>query len=131
MPQKVLVLVVDDDAVGVALLKSRLTKEGYDVATAKNGVDGLDHLHKCRPDCIILDIEMPEMNGYSFIVEMQKEAAFRTLPVIVLTAHDENKAIFANRGIIHYLVKPVNFYELLPKVKGLTEKGGFQSMIDR
>ncbi|MBF0330776.1 MAG: response regulator [Candidatus Omnitrophica bacterium] len=110
------VLVVDDDPVGGKLVQSRLSKEGYDVIVATDGDIGLVELRKNLPDLIVLDIEMPEMNGYSFIVEMKKDEAIQNTPVIVLTAHEENRAIFARRGIKHYLVKPVNFDLLFARI---------------
>jgi DNA-binding response OmpR family regulator len=65
---------------------------------------------------------MPEMNGYTFIIEMKKEEALKDTPVIVLTAHEENRSIFARRGIKHYLVKPVNFDDLFAKIVELVGK---------
>ena len=115
------VLVVDDDPVGITLLGARLEKEGYTVLAAVNGQKGLERMRQFMPDCIVLDVSMPEMSGYDFIVGMKKEDAFKAIPVIILTSHNEHQKIFASRGITHYLVKPVNFDELLRKVKGLTE----------
>ncbi len=113
------ILVVDDDAVGVTLMSSRLTKEGYQVLVERNGEAGLACVKKERPDAVILDIEMPEMNGYTFIIEMKKDETVKDTPVVVQTSHEENRAVFARRGILHYLVKPVNFDLLLPQLKGI------------
>jgi twitching motility two-component system response regulator PilH len=113
------ILVVDDDPVGVALMDSRLTKAGYDVIIERNGEGGLARVKKDRPDALILDIEMPEMNGYSFIVEMKKDEVIKNTPVIVQTSHEENRGVFARRGINHYLVKPIQFDVLLVKLKEL------------
>ncbi|MFH0752989.1 MAG: response regulator [Candidatus Omnitrophota bacterium] len=114
------ILVVDDDPVGSRLVQSRLLKEGYDVIVAHNGNLALAYLKSDNPAAVILDIEMPEMNGYTFIIEMKKDEALKNTPVIVLTAHDENRAIFARRGINNYLVKPINFDDLLLKIAQLT-----------
>jgi DNA-binding response OmpR family regulator len=111
------VLIIDDDAVGLALMKSRLLKDGYEVLLEHNGEAGLACMKRERPDALILDIEMPEMNGYTFLIEMKKEDALKGVPVIVNTSHEENRAIFARRGITHYLVKPINFDLLLSKLK--------------
>lgn len=113
------VMIVDDDPVGVALMDSRLSKAGYDVLIERNGAGGLARLKKDRPDVIVLDVEMPEMNGYTFIIEMKKEEAVKDIPVIVQTSHEENRAVFARRGITHYLVKPINFDVLLTHLKEL------------
>jgi DNA-binding response OmpR family regulator len=119
------ILVVDDDPEGLALLSGRLRKAGFDVLCEKNGQAGMDRIFKDHPDLVILDIEMPEMNGFMFVTVLKKIEEFKSTPVIVLTAHEENKPIFARKGISHYLVKPVNFDELF---KQITELIGLQSV---
>ncbi len=114
------ILIIDDDPVELKLISSRLSKEGHIVKQANNGLVGLDALAEQKPDLIILDIEMPEMNGYTFILEMKKIEAYQTIPVIVLTAHEENRPIFARRGILNYLVKPVCFEQLFSLMQTLT-----------
>jgi CheY-like chemotaxis protein len=113
------ILIVDDDPVGIILMENRLKKAGYEVLAARNGQTGLDCLKSQKPDAIVLDIEMPEMNGYTFIIEMKKEESVKNTPVIVQTSHEENRSIFARRGITHYLVKPINFDLLLMQIKDL------------
>lgn len=110
------IVVIDDDPVGVALLQNRLVKAGYEVAAERNGQAGLARVLKDKPDLVILDVEMPEMNGYTFMLELRKHQQFQELPVIVLTAHEENKRIFERRGIRYYLTKPVNFDDLFAKI---------------
>ena len=113
------ILVVDDDPVGATLMESRLLKAGYDVLKAMNGQMGLNMAKVNKPELVVLDIEMPEMNGYTCLSELRKFEETKTTPVIVLTAHEENKAIFARKGISHYLVKPVNFDDLFAKMKAI------------
>ncbi|NTV30069.1 MAG: response regulator [Candidatus Omnitrophica bacterium] len=110
------VLIVDDDRVGLALMTARISKEGFTVLTAANGKVGLECAIKEKPGLIVLDIEMPEMNGYTFVLEMKQQEALKDIPVIVTTAHEENRPIFARRGIKHYLVKPVQMDELIGKI---------------
>ena len=117
MPKRV--LIIDDDPTGVALMESRLTKAGYVVLIERDGEAGLRRVRQDRTDAIVLDIEMPKMNGYTFILEMKKDSSIAVIPVIVQTAHQENRAIFARKGIMHYLVKPINFDLLLSKLKEL------------
>ncbi len=115
------ILVVDDDPVGVALMEGRLTKAGYEVNMACNGEEGLKFAKAVSPALIILDVEMPEMNGYSFLYELRSIDALKAVPVIVLTAHEENQKIFARKGIAHYLIKPVNFdvlFKLMDQIIG-------------
>jgi DNA-binding response OmpR family regulator len=103
------ILVIDDDPVGGALMVSRLSKEGHEVVRAVNGEQGLAKAQEFLPALIILDIEMPEMNGYTFVGEQRKIDSIKDVPVIVLTSHEENKSIFARKNIKNYLIKPVNF----------------------
>jgi DNA-binding response OmpR family regulator len=111
------ILVIDDDPVGVVLMESRLRRAGYEVLVERNGETGLVRVKADKPDAIVLDIEMPEMNGYTFIIEMKKDESVKNTPVIVQTSHEENRGVFARRGITHYLVKPINFDVLLVKLK--------------
>jgi|WetSurMetagenome_2_1015567.scaffolds.fasta_scaffold1212874_2 two-component system, chemotaxis family, chemotaxis protein CheY len=110
MPKKI--LVVDDDPTGRLLMEARLTKAGYEVLQAADGEMGLNLTKMQKPDLIVLDIEMPGMNGFSFVIELKKLEDVKDTPIIVLTAHEENKPIFHRKGIDNYLVKPVNFDEL-------------------
>jgi twitching motility two-component system response regulator PilH len=117
MPKKI--LVVDDDPVGQMLMESRLVKAGYEVIKAGNGQAGLDMTKAQKPDLIVLDVEMPEMNGFTFVTELKKLEDVKNTPIIVLTAHEENKPIFHRKGIDHYLVKPVIFDDLFAKMNTL------------
>lgn len=113
------ILIIDDDRVGVTLLASRIGKEGFEVFMALNGIMGLEYAAREKPDLIILDIEMPEMNGYTFILELKKRDDLKDVPVIVQTSHEENRPIFARRGIKNFLVKPVDFEMLFKKIAEL------------
>lgn len=108
------ILVVDDDNTGLTLMESRLKKEGYDVFKAATGEEAMEVLKLGETDLVILDVEMPGMNGYMVVYEMRKIEALRNTPVIVLTSHEENRKIFARTGIANYMVKPVNFDQLFP-----------------
>ena len=113
------ILVVDDDPVGSTIMKARLSGAGFEVLTAIDGMHGLEAVREHHPDLIILDIEMPTMNGYVFILEMKQDSSISSIPVMVLTSHEENKPIFRRKGILHYLVKPVNFDDLFAHMKEL------------
>ena len=64
------------------------------------------------PDLILLDVQMPEMNGYTFMLELEKIKECVNIPVIVLTAHQEMQPIFERKGVKGYLIKPLNFDEV-------------------
>ena len=115
------ILVVDDDAVSRELVKRRLEENGYQMMTAQDGTEALEAVQKTRPDLLLLDIQMPKMNGYSFITELRKwegeSAAPSNIPVIVLTAHDKMEPIFKRHGARGYILKPLDMDNLLRMVK--------------
>jgi signal transduction histidine kinase/DNA-binding response OmpR family regulator len=82
------VLILEDDEDSRHLLQKMLEKEGWTVYQAENGRVGLDVLREHEPDLILMDLMMPEMNGFEFVVELQKNERWATIPLIVLTAKD-------------------------------------------
>jgi signal transduction histidine kinase/DNA-binding response OmpR family regulator len=81
-------LVVEDDAVTRELMRRTLESDGWTVAEAENGRVGLELLARAMPELILLDLMMPEMDGFEFIAEIRKVEAWRRIPVIVVTAKD-------------------------------------------
>ena len=110
------ILVIDDDPLNVRLIQITLQKKGYDVDFAHDGVSGLEKMMSFSPDLIILDIEMPHMNGYTFMLEVKKIEGALDIPVIVLTAHAQMQAIFELKGIKDYIVKPIDPEDLIEKI---------------
>jgi CheY-like chemotaxis protein len=82
------VLVVDDDATVRQLLRRMLESEGYAVLEADNGRAALGALAEARPSVILLDLMMPEMDGFEFVAELRRHEPWRAIPVIVITAKD-------------------------------------------
>jgi CheY-like chemotaxis protein len=82
------VLVVEDDAALRALVRGMLEKEGCVVAEAENGRVALDRVAENRPELILLDLMMPEMDGFTFIEALRQNEAWRAIPVVVVTAKD-------------------------------------------
>jgi CheY-like chemotaxis protein len=117
MPKKI--LVIDDDELNLKLVKSRLEASGYEVSTANDGDVGVQKLLKEKADLIILDVQMPRMNGYTFMLEFRKYPEVANTPVIVLTAHEEMQPIFTLKGVRGYLVKPIKFELLFEKLNAL------------
>jgi len=110
------ILVIDDDRGNVKLIQSALEKNGFETFAAGNGQEGLDMLPKVNPDLIILDVEMPVMNGYTFMGAKNDNPKFQSIPVIVLTAHPEKQPIFQLKNVRSYLIKPLNVEQLLDKI---------------
>jgi len=111
------IMVVDDEPVASEIAKRKLEEAGYEVLVAHNGVVAFNMLKARIPDLILLDVEMPVMNGYTFIMDKSKVPEYKAVPVIVLTAHNEMEPLFKRHGVKSYLVKPLKLQELLDKVK--------------
>jgi signal transduction histidine kinase/CheY-like chemotaxis protein len=82
------VLVVEDDAATREMLRRTLEREGFSVAEAADGRAGLDRVAENRPSLILLDLLMPQMNGFEFLAELQTRPEWRSIPVVVVTAKD-------------------------------------------
>ena len=120
--EKVHVLVVDDYAENVELLKELLTASGYEVTTAYDGEEALKKVDRRKPDLILLDIMMPKMDGYQVCEALRNKEETKEIPIIFVTAKTEVKdwthAIF-NVGVNSYITKPINPKKLLDKVKSV------------
>lgn len=118
------ILLIEDDKVD-ALTVQRAMKEikvSNPLVVAHNGLEGLNYLKENRsnkPCIILLDLNMPKMNGLEFLVEMKKDPEFRKIPVIVLTTSsaepDVNKSF--SIGIAGYMVKPVDYKQFIDVIK--------------
>jgi len=125
-----LILVVDDEAALVKVVRGYLEQEGYQVVTANNGREALFAARDHRPDLIILDLTMPEMDGFEFMREYQREGS---TPIIALTARiDEmDKVLGLEMGADDYVTKPFSSRELVARVRALLRRsGGLQTAPD-
>jgi two-component system cell cycle response regulator DivK len=124
LQKNALVLVVDDSVDGAAMISLDLQHEGYRVITASNGEEAARVALFARPDIILMDIAMPELDGYGAIAKIRGDEKLRPVPVIAITAFSTagfRRAAF-NAGFDGYLTKPVEFqmlHELMSKL--LTE----------
>ena len=87
------ILLVDDDADLQSAYQQRLTQEGYSVIAAVNGEEGLQQAHKHSPDLIVLDIQMPVMDGLTMLSRLRNEAWGKKVPVIILTNSDRSEDV--------------------------------------
>jgi diguanylate cyclase (GGDEF)-like protein/PAS domain S-box-containing protein len=120
------VLVVDDDEAGRYLLESILRANGYDVASAVDGIDALDKARQYTPDLIITDILMPRMDGYKLCVRVKNDPDLRCVPVLVYTASfgDPADQRFAlSLGINAFMLKPQDPDALVAEVERLLASG--------
>ena len=120
MPQTI--LIVDDETKLRQMIRVYLEQENYHVVEASNGRDALYVARDAKPDLIILDLMMPEMNGYEFMRVYSKEAE---TPVIMLTAkvEDQDKILGLELGADDYVTKPFNVRELTARVRAVLRRG--------
>lgn len=111
------ILIVDDEPVARTLAQKKVSEQGYNVIIAANGEEALAALAQKRPDMILLDVEMPKMNGYTFVGELAKLNLNPKIPVVVLTAHEELGPIFKRHGVREYLIKPLNIDLVVAKIR--------------
>jgi len=118
------VLVVEDHEPMLGAIKSILEMRGYTVSTAVNGVDALQLMEEMGPDLLIVDILMPEMDGYTFYEEVRKRPAWRSTPLIFLTSMAEREDIQRGRalGVNGYITKPFEPNDLLEAVQAGLER---------
>ncbi|CAN5241164.1 hypothetical protein BH20BAC1_BH20BAC1_03370 [soil metagenome] len=116
------ILVVDDDDSIRSLLHQELGEAGYIIEEAINGKQALDSVRKNRPDLIILDIMMPEMNGFDVAAILKNDPQTMDIPIIVLSIV-QDKARGYRIGVDRYLTKPIDTHELFAEVGTLLEQG--------
>ena len=125
------ILLVDDEVDILEFISYNLTKEGYKVFTAKNGVEALKVAEKEVPHLVILDVMMPEMDGISACEEMRKIPALNNTIIALLTARGEDYSQIAGfeAGADDYITKPVRPKVLVSRVKALLKRTGEATVV--
>jgi len=114
------VLVVDDDPVIVRLLRVNFEMEGYVVATAADGIEGLAAVRSDRPDVIVSDVMMPKLDGLGFAAALKADPTLAAIPIILLSAKAQNADVDAGLEVADdYVTKPFDPLELLDRVAAL------------
>ncbi|MEH2202252.1 PAS domain S-box protein [Nostoc sp.] len=116
------ILVVDDDANIRELLRQQLENEGYNVREGKDGVDAIHQIKTARPDLILLDVMMPQINGFDVAAVLKNDPQTADIPIIILSII-ENKERGYHIGIDRYLTKPINTEKLLSEIGSLLYQG--------
>jgi DNA-binding response OmpR family regulator len=115
------ILVAEDDANVRELIRTRLAAEGYDTHTAHNGEEAVERIRTLRPNGVVLDINMPVMDGFAVLEVLGASGILKTTPVLVLTARhaadDVKRAV--SLGAKDFLTKPFNDGQLLARVARL------------
>lgn len=126
MIRKERILLVDDEEDILEILSYNLANEGYDVLTAKNGVEAIGIAKEKHPDLIILDVMMPEMDGMETCLELRKEDSLNNTVITFLSARAEDYSQIAGfeSGADDYITKPIKPRVLISKVKALLRRSG-------
>lgn len=113
------ILVADDQVENVELVCDLLTLEGYETVRAFNGLQALEKIRETRPDLVILDLDMPVMNGYEVCTRLKADPATANIPVLMLTAwaSPAQTVVGLQLGADDYIAKPFDYRELLQRVK--------------
>ncbi len=113
------ILIVEDNPMNLDMLSRRLLRAGYQVVSAENGVLGVDAARREQPDLILMDLSLPEIDGWEATRRIRAEPTTRHIPVIALTAHaltsDRESALAA--GCSDFDTKPIEMPRLLSKMK--------------
>ena len=113
------ILAVDDESDVLLIVKTALQAEGYNVVTAPDGPDALKTAHEEKPDLILLDVMMPDMDGFEVLDKLRDDDVTCQIPVIMLTGltERERKRSAIERGTKYYITKPFDFQDLFSKVR--------------
>ena len=112
------ILVVDDTPSNIQTLTAILKEQGYQISAATNGRQALEVLERVRPDLILLDVMMPEMDGFEVCTQLKASSVWHDIPIIFITAKTDTADIVRGfeLGAVDYVAKPFNAHELLARV---------------
>ena len=115
------VLIIDDSPTELHLFQSMLEKAGFDTLVADSGEEGIRQAVTARPDCILMDVVMPGMNGFQATRKLTQDSDTAGIPVIMITTKDQetDKIWGMRQGAVEYLVKPVDTKQLVAKINAV------------
>ena len=118
------ILVVDDDAELVELISFNLKQAGYSIGTASNGVEAIKKAHSLEPDLIVLDVMMPELDGFAVCEILRRDATLAAVPIMMLTALSSELGRVAGlgSGASDFVSKPFSPRVLVQRIEELLQK---------
>jgi DNA-binding response OmpR family regulator len=123
------ILVVDDDTAILDMISQILQEENYHVITANNGRAAIMRAQQEEPRLILLDLMMPEMNGWQVIDELRASPKTRSIPVLLLSARREMAVTAQELGVTSYLEKPFDLDDLLSRVEQILARSVPTTMV--
>ena len=120
------ILLIEDNEMNRDMLSRRLVKRGFDVVVAPDGESGTAAAQTERPDLILMDVSLPDIDGFEVTRRLRAEAATASIPIIALTAHtmETDRLRAAEAGCQDYDTKPVDLPRLLAKIDALLPRTG-------
>lgn len=115
------ILIVDDSPTEVHILATILKKHGYEISTAADGVQGVAAVQDINPDLILMDVVMPNMNGFQATRQLTRNPDTKHIPIIIVTTKDQetDRVWGLRQGAKDYITKPMSESELIAKVKNI------------
>jgi twitching motility two-component system response regulator PilH len=115
------ILVVDDSPTDVAALRKMLESDGHEVSECTEGGAAIEQVKAEKPDCVLMDVVMPGMNGFQATRALSRDSETASIPVIVISSksQDTDRLWAMRQGAKEYIVKPIKQQDLLAKVRGV------------
>ena len=126
------ILIVDDEPAGRQTLESILDGQGYQLEMAENGPQALEMARQLLPDVILLDVMMPDMDGFEVCQRIRNDPTLSEIPIIMLTALDDRQSLLngLNAGADDYITKPYDRHELRARLIGITRLNRYRKLLD-
>ena len=123
MPFAAKILAVDDEPALTELMQFHLVRAGHQVATAANGWEAIEAVKQCRPDIILLDLMLPDLDGFGVCEILRRDPLTATIPIIIVSAwaSPDSRNLGLELGALDYLTKPFSPQDLVARVNRLTE----------
>jgi DNA-binding response OmpR family regulator len=123
MPNVAKILAVDDEPEMTELMQFHLVRAGYQVITATNGWEAIDAVRQSRPDIILLDLMLPDLDGFGVCEILRRDALTATIPIVIISAwaSPDSRHLGLELGALDYITKPFSPQELVGRVNQLMQ----------
>ncbi len=125
------ILLADDDTDIRDIISGILTREGFEVLLAKDGNEALDLAKTGKPDLILLDFLMPQMNGVEVCEALKKDKEMKSIPVIMITAYASEKEKSLSSGAIDFITKPIEKVDLMLRIRSVLKVSNISNELQK